>query len=215
MSRASTESRTLEGRMPSAPRVFAAVLAVFALLLLSPEAHADPFADHPQSHTFLSLGAIGDVGGRFAGALPGTGVVTAGGAELSVSHWSRKVGEMLDSSRYAFGFFGQVEATNPDGHLRFAGGVQGSVLGASFVGLGTEVGVATEDGRGNYATTLSLHVAPYASLGLLYLALRGEIPLAAMTEGGSPYGVGLALVLGIKAPIPVDGGTILDSQTFH
>jgi hypothetical protein len=191
-----------------------ACAAVVSLLLASLRAHADPFADHPQSHNFLSLGAIGDVGGRFAGSAPGTGVVTAGGAELSLSHWSRKVGEMLDSSKYAFGLFGQVEAKNPDGHARFAGGLQGSVLTASFIGLGAELGVATEDGRGPYATTASLHVAPYASLGVLYLALRGEVPLAAMTDG-SAYGVGLALVLGLKAPIPIDGGTILDSQLFH
>jgi hypothetical protein len=183
----------------------------FALLLATAStASADPFADHPQSHTFLSVGAIGDVGGHFADAAPGTGVVTAGGFELSAMHWLGHVGDVLEGSKLALGGFAQIEASNPDGHARGAAGFQASTM---FVGA--ELGASLEQGRGPYATSAGVHVAPFVSLGILYLAVRTEMPVAAMSSGGALYGFGLALVLGLKAPIPLDGGTILDSSTFH
>jgi hypothetical protein len=188
---------------------WAIAAAATAALVGSSEgsAHADPFADHPQSHTFLSLGAIGDVGGHFGD--PGSGVVLAGGGELSAVHWLGSVGDPLDVAGFGFGAFGQLEASQPDGHARGAFGLQGS-----HSVLGAELGAAIEQGRGPLATTGSLHVAPFVSLGILYLAVRGEVPVAAMSAGAE-YGFGLALVLGLKAPIPLDGGTILDSSTFH
>jgi hypothetical protein len=172
-------------------------------------ARADPFADHPQSHTFVSVGAIGDVGGHLANGAPGTGVVTAGGGELTFTHWLGPIGETLENGRVALGVFGQVEAVSPDGHLRTAFGLQVS----RFL-LGGELGAVYERGSGPYAASWGLHAAPFVSVGVLYLALRAELPVAAAGEG-TVYGTGLAVVLGLKAPIPLDRGTIFDSSTFH
>jgi hypothetical protein len=191
-------------------RYLYAAVGCSLLVATAPDASADPFADHPQSHTFVSLGAIGDVGGHFADSAPGTGVVTAGGFELSATHWLGHVGDVLEDSKVAVGGFAQIEAANPDGHARGAAGFQ-----ASYMFIGSELGASLEQGRGPYATSAGVHFAPFVSLGVLYLALRAEMPVAAMSSGGTLYGFGLAFVVGLKAPIPLDGGTILDSSTFH
>ena len=179
-------------------------------LAASPAAAAGPFDDHPQSHTFASIGAIGDVGGHFGNGLGGTGVQTAGGGELTVLHWLGSIGDVFEDSQWAFGAFGQIEASNPDGHARAAFGAQGN-----YMYFGAELGGVLEGGSGPYASSIGLHVAPFVSIGVLYLALRAEVPFATTSGSGTPYGPGLAFVLGLKAPIPLDGGVIFDSLTFH
>jgi hypothetical protein len=195
--------RAMKGRL-------AGTVGALSLLLLGARpARGDPFADHPQSHTFLAVGAFGDVGGHFGHGNPGTGVAMAGGLELSAIHWAGRVGEVLESARYGLGGFAQLEAVRPDGHARGALGIQ-----ANLMAVGMELGVVMERGSGPYATSAGLHVAPFVSLGIVYLGVRAELPVASMSSG-TVYGPGLALVLGLKAPITLDGGTILDSSTFH
>jgi hypothetical protein len=65
-------------------------------------------------------------------------------------------------------------------------------LGYQFPGpLGFEVGAALRTGEAG--TSPQLQIAPFASLGLVHLALQ-------LSAGGAPYGSQVALVLGFKLP---------------
>jgi hypothetical protein len=183
------------------PSLRLASAAVLALVTASSTSRAnDMFSLDPYSarhHTFVSAGPIGDVGGHLGHEAPGTGVVLAGGLELSVVNWPGSQ-PIIDDDRFAFGGFAQIEAAEHDGHARGALGLE-----ANYLFVGAELGASLEQASGPYASSVGVHVAPYLTLGIIYVALRVEVPFAA-TSGGPTYGPGLAFVLGLKAPVPAD-----------
>ncbi len=126
------------------------------------------------------------------------GTATAHGFELG-AHWLRA------GTPLGFGAFGQVQRYS-DRSVRLAGGAQATV---SVLGL--ELGYAHrgegERSIGPILTTVGhtsgVHVAPFVSLGFVYVAYRWTIPV----ERGAPpaHGAERAFTVGVKVPIPVDG----------
>jgi hypothetical protein len=115
------------------------------------------------------------------------------GAEASLVCLCSKGEEPLGYKPPPFGIFGQAEVYNGN-HGRYAAGVEvGSILGV-------EVGYDVREPVDQYARTHGVHIAGYLSLGLVSIALRGSVPVAASGEGASQGGeLGVAATL--KLPI--------------
>jgi hypothetical protein len=86
-----------------------------------------------------------------------------------------------------------------DGSKRFMAGGQ-----VAWGGLGVELGWADRFG-GDYAAQHSIHFAPYLSAGMLTMALRFSLGLHEGSDAAPTHGNEVALVFGLKLPIPVNG----------
>lgn len=145
--------------------------------------------------------------GYVYGHVEGGSPATAHGFELSVHYLHPETG-------LGVGAFGQLQRYDGD-HNRFAGGAQ-----VTFAIVGLEIGYAHRDagagsavgaGLGGEATThrsqtSGVHLAPFVSLGFVYLAYRWTIPVA---EGAPPtHGGEHAITVGIKIPLQVRGDSV-------
>jgi hypothetical protein len=106
------------------------------------------------------------------------------------------------------GLFGQVEAAgrgdDAHHHLRMTFGGQINVVPWSWkiTGIGVEVGGCYESSDMDHAGAMGLHVAPFASLGLITLSLPVVLPIS--TSGsGTERGFGLGISATFKIPIPL------------
>ena len=176
----------------------ARVLSAISVGLVSSQAHAE------KPTLYLAPGPLYSYTGGSVDA-------SAFGAEISTTYWP---------SDFVFlpGAFVQAEGVLGDhGHTRFAGGLQGAVLG--FVGL--ELGVyhrtkITEkvqeqapQGAGlyekevtAYRATTGIHIAPYWSLALFGVGFRLGVPVQTGDKNMALEG-GLAITL--KFPYPIIG----------
>jgi hypothetical protein len=125
---------------------------------------------------------VGPLGARAYGTGE-EGKAWAYGGEFSFSRYRRSC-----CWENGWGLFSQVLFyTGEKGSTRLA-------LGYQIPGpLGVELGAAARFGAAGWSP--SLHVAPFASIGLAHLALR-------LAPGVGPYGSEIALVLGLKIPTP-------------
>lgn len=154
-------------------------------LLVAPTALARNDLQGPDKGAmFFSVGLLSSASKRPNKVMPGLG------AELTLH------GYIADG--FGVGAFGQWQSMELN-HNRFAGGMQFSY---SLAGL--ELGVASEKGRVVRSTTTLLHVAPYFSIGVASLALRFGIPVGKSSSFIPGYGYDVGLVLGLKAPLPLN-----------
>ena len=113
---------------------------------------------------------------------------SGGGLELSLARWvSGGVyvggvahGERLDRYRAALGIEGGYQM------------------------IGFEASIAREFATDSLASQWSLQVAPYASIGMLYIAPRWILSLDRRSRKDTP-GDGAMLVIGLKIPIKIGG----------
>lgn len=142
--------------------------------------------------TVTSLSSAARAEGGYVSAGPlgarvyGTGVEGAAwayGGELSFSHYRRSC-----CWEDGWGLFAHyLRYTGDKGSHRIAMGYQ--IPGP----LGIELGAAVRFGDAGWSP--SFHVAPFASIGLMHVALR-------LSPGMAPYGSEIALVLAFKLPVP-------------
>lgn len=166
----------------AAHRASALLVCVFASSAL-----ADPL-DRRDTTTFLNAGLL------LSQSVRPSGGMFAYGVEASVHHF---LDEDYDSG---IGLFAQWQGTNAD-HSRSCGGVQGT---HKFLGL--ELGVAYENANQDFASTTSLHVAPFISAaGFATLAVRVGIPLSRPSGSLPGHGMDLGLVVALKYPLPLNG----------
>jgi len=116
---------------------------------------------------------------------PSSGV----GLELSLARW-------ITGGVY-IGGVAQVEKLD---RYRGALGLEG---GYQMIGL--EVSVARDFAKDDLAAQWSLQFAPYASVGMLYIAPRWILALDRRSRKDTP-GDGAMLVIGLKLPIKLGGG---------
>lgn len=163
----------------------ALLLALLAFLSAS-RARADIW-DMPSTTTYLNMGPLLSASKRPSQDMFGFGL------EASVHHF------LDDDYQTGAGLFGQWQETSAD-HHRFAGGVQ-----LSYLVFGVELGVAHETSNSRFASTTSLHVAPFLSAaGVATLSVRVGIPLTG-SDGFKPsYGTDIGLVLAVKYPLALD-----------
>jgi hypothetical protein len=140
----------------------------------------------------LLVGPIGAFGTHHAGPAS-----TGAGIEVTYDHFPDGLSRFMIPEGAMIGGVAQMQAVGD--HSRFLLGVQGGE------GLGLELGPALETGDGPRGTTLSLHVAPFLSLGVVSVALRVGAPLAPLSSRPM-YGTDVAAVLALKAPILVEHG---------
>jgi hypothetical protein len=110
------------------------------------------------------------------------------GFELSLARW-------ITGGVYAGGV---VQAERLDRNrvaLGFEGGYQM---------IGFELSVARDFAKDELASQWSLQVAPYASVGMLYIAPRWILALDRRSRKDTP-GDGAMLVIGLKLPIKIGG----------
>ncbi len=159
--------------------------ALLALgLLFSPEASAGGFLSGPSDAAFLNFGPLFSVTGRPSGTTYGLG------GEVSLHYYPK------GSEIFGVGLFTQLQATNQE-HVRLAGGFQFTALV-----FGLEAGLAHEGANENYASTTSLHLAPFISGGYVSLGLRLGIPLSS-SEPVPNYGSDIGLTVTLKYPLPL------------
>ena len=115
----------------------------------------------------------------------------ATGAELSLMTYSSH------RDWDGVGAFAQLEHYGGD-HADFGRWALGAQIGGP---VGLELGVDHRAAYEDHAGTTGIHVAPYASMGLLTMALRLTIPVGTNGPGAS-YGTEGAWVIGLKLPIP-------------
>jgi hypothetical protein len=148
------------------------------------EASEEPSPSTP-AFGYLSPGVLLS----FVGA-PREGNVGLGG-ELSWMHFT-------SAEAFGVGVFTQAQTYSFD-HGRYAAGLQlGKMLGA-------EVGYAYRAPHGVFAGTHAAHLGVYWSLGILELAGRFSVPLAAQAGSKPAMGLETALTVGFKAPLPIYG----------
>lgn len=126
--------------------------------------------------------AAGPLGGGTLSTAKGASAWAYGG-ELSHAHYRARC--CWDGG---WGLFAQ--------YLRYTGdgGSNRLAVGYQYPGpVGFEAGVGVR--FGDRGTTPSLHLAPFASMGLAHVALR-------LSPGVGDYGSEAALVVGIKLPLP-------------
>jgi hypothetical protein len=164
----------------------AALLVATALLLSASEALADDDAGE-RAHNFLAVGGL--IG--FTGHLDAP-VLGALGATLSYTSYP------WDPYFIGVGAFAEVESVGFK-HVRAALGGQLNVMIA-----GLEVGASIEQGGDGKATTFGAQLSPFVSIGIVSVAFRIGIPIAALVEGDR-YATDLGLVATTKIPIPLDG----------
>ena len=110
------------------------------------------------------------------------------GLELSLARWI--------SGGVYLGGVAQAERLDRN---RVVLGIEG---GYQMVGL--ELSVARDFAKDDLAAQWSLQVAPYASVGMLYIAPRWIIALDRRSRKDTP-GDGAMLVIGLKIPIKIGG----------
>jgi hypothetical protein len=139
------------------------------------------------NESYLNLGALLGLQTREGG------VVGALGVEFSVHHFTDSV--------WGAGVFAQWQSMHGGDSHRFC--VGGQVTAPTFQMLGVEAGVAYETADTRRAPTLSLHVAPFVSVGALSLSLRLGLPVHAYPSElpGRRFEGGLNVAL--KIPIPL------------
>jgi hypothetical protein len=144
--------------------------------------------DNPLDHLTFVLPGVTFVGWQPLHAEEPTRVPKSGfGGELSIAHW-------IGSGTY-LGGVGRVERLD---RTRVALGVE---AGYQLVGL--ELAVAREfAAKDGPSAQWSLEVAPYASVGVVYVSPRWIVALD--RKDGSP-GSGAAFVVGLKVPLKVGG----------
>ena len=188
MCRDSPTARTLEG-MPSPLRAAACVLAALLVLAAARGARADggmwgsghtraPSPPKPPAPPFGCV-CVGPLVGPQLWATEGAS--WAVGAELSIFVHER------GDSPWGQGAFGQVlRYFGSHASTRWAGGYE---IGGP---VGVEIGAGVRSGE--RGTSLSAHLAPYASIGYAHVALRAS-------PGTAPYGSEVMLVFALKLPL--------------
>lgn len=132
--------------------------------------------------------------GFMTGPSPAFGI----GGELSYMHYW---GPVVESP--GLGVFAQAQSYG--NHGRYALGVQGGNY------LGLELGAAFREESVAHGQTWGIHIAGYASIGLLELGLRGTIPVVLVDTPEKPaHGGEIGLVLGVKLPIPIGDPDVID-----
>ena len=160
-----------------------AALCAAALLLTATPVSAQ------QAQDFITLGpSFG-----FAAHL-GTPIAGLLGAEVTYTHYE-------DNIPVGLGVFTQVHSVGFE-HTRAALGPQ-----VNLNTFGLELGPFIEERSPGYGTTVGLQACPFASIGVLSLAMRISIPFTALAQEES-YAVELGLVVAVKAPIAIGGKLI-------
>jgi hypothetical protein len=118
---------------------------------------------------------------------PGQAETSGAGLEVSLVHW-------LGTDVYV----GAVTQAEKLDRYRIGGGIE---AGFQYVGLETSLvrELADRDGRGGQ---WSLQIAPYASLGMAYVAARW---IVAFRDRDDAPGSGAMIVVGVKIPIVLGG----------
>lgn len=147
-------------------------------------------SDEPLEHTtFVSPGVSYLAWQPIRVEEPARKAQSGGGLELSVARW-------LTSGTYV-GAVTQFERLD-----RFRAAI-GLEVGYQLVGL--EVGIAREFAeKDGPAAQWSLQVAPYASLGMVFVSPRWIVALDRRGARDTP-GDGAILVVGLKIPVKVSG----------
>lgn len=117
----------------------------------------------------------------------------AAGAELSVHHFTDAV--------WGAGGFAQWQWMGDGGSSRFCLGVQGTA--PTYQTLGVELGAAYETPSPTHASTVSVHAAPFASIGALTLSLRLGLPVYTFPSAlpGRRFEGGLNLAIKIPSKL--------------
>jgi hypothetical protein len=166
--------------------VASGVLLALGLLLSSEAAAQDGFLNPPSDKAYFNIGPLLSATGRPSGTTYGLG------GEMSLHYFPPQ------SKGQGAGVFAQLQATNQE-HLRLAGGVQ-----FNFLAFGLELGLAYEDANDDFASTTSLHLAPFISGGVVTLGLRLGIPLSS-NEPLPNHGSDIGVTLTVKLPVALGG----------
>ena len=169
-----------------------AVLLSLALLLAAPVVQAQEdmsFGRGPASAGMFSLGFV-----TSASSHPGERVLThtGFGGEIAYQHLFFLTPGPSMFSTFGLGVAAQAEGVDGFSHGRYAASGRLS-LGM----LGTDVGIAREDGDGIRRSTSYLQLAPFLSAGMAWVAFRAAFPLG----NGSVYGRELGVVFSLRIPM--------------
>lgn len=121
------------------------------------------------------------------------------GAELTLNR--HRHSPDFKETTWIWGGFLQVGAVGLE-RARVAFGPQ-----LSYSVLGAEIGPVLETNTETRAAHTGLHIAPYASLGIVSFSVQVDIPILSLSEGQRP-GVSVGLTGTLKIPMPLSEGRL-------
>ena len=185
-----------ESRVKHMAGLSRAVSVSLALFLASQAVHAQEdmsFGGGPASAGLFSLGLV-----TSASSHPGERVAThtGFGGEIAYQQLFFLTPQPSMFSVFGLGVAAQAEGVDGFSHGRYAASGRLS-LGI----LGTDVGIAREDGDGFHRSTSYLQLAPFLSAGMAWVAFRAAFPLG----NASVYGRELGVVFTLRLPLLLGG----------